>query len=82
MFKQGKRNGVIDLIRIVFCFMLALGHWGRFPNSYLVVEYFFIVSGFFMCVSASKDDNPICEGTWIFIKKESKTGITICLCHV
>ncbi len=55
------RNGKIDLLRFVFSVVIALFHFGDsignkqlFPRGAVAVEFFFILSGFFMASSISK----------------------------
>lgn len=67
-----KRNGTIDVIKFISSIALALGHWGKAPNSYLVVEFLFIVSGYLMCRSAERDDGPIFHDCRLFILRKWK----------
>ena len=59
--------------RIVFTFMIVLGHSGfvEIANAsyYIGVEYFFIISGFFLAKSAIKNENDVLGYTWERIKK-------------
>lgn len=62
-----KRNGKIDFLRFVFCFIIVLTHSSTFaPESLkylfeirgaLSVEFFFLVSGYLMAVSALRYSN-------------------------
>ncbi len=57
-------NGVIDWWKLVFCTVILIMHVGEFFNEgfYLfehggyAVEFFFIVSGYFMCAHAMKQE--------------------------
>lgn len=59
-------NGVIDWWKFVFCMVILIMHVGEFFNEgfYLfehggyAVEFFFIVSGYFMCAHAMKRESP------------------------
>jgi len=59
-----KRNAVIDLLRIIFCFNIMLLHWGQWmgdenmyvPCGYIGVSFFFIVTGYFMTKSISEKE--------------------------
>ena len=64
---SSKRNGVIDLMRFVFCMVIVLFHARNLGGStetalfgdagYIGVEFFFIVSGFLMAKSAARRAN-------------------------
>ena len=58
-----KYNGALDFWKFVFCLVILVFHVGEVyggKHGYLLewgryaVEMFFIVSGYFMCVSAAK----------------------------
>lgn len=70
-----KRNGTIDLLRFIFCLVVLLFHitndihsvgknGGVFRLGGLSVEFFFIVSGYYMASS-------------VFRQKEEKTSISV-----
>lgn len=65
-----RRNGAIDFLRMAFCIYVAIGHFGFQNNGYLGVEFFFIISGYFMCCAANKDVLSIGRGTLKFIQKK------------
>lgn len=57
-FMTKQRNGIIDLMRFIFCIGIVFGH-GRYlgnptgtvpfaQGGYLGVEFYFLVSGFLM----------------------------------
>ena len=55
------RNYVIDLLRFIFCFMIVVHHsfmmYGEYkyaPTGYMGVEFFFIITGFYMMDKASQ----------------------------
>lgn len=64
MEKQKTYNGVIDWWKFVFCTVILIMHVGEYFNEgfYLLkygryaVEFFFIVSGYFMCAHAMRQD--------------------------
>lgn len=45
-----QRNTYIDFLRVLFCIFICLYHWnkGHFGGGYLGVDFFFILSGFYM----------------------------------
>ena len=66
-----KRNGLLDLYRIFFCFwVLYFHHFFFFENTeeiyreaYLAVEFFFVLSGIFLLNSIKRtDDLPFWKG--------------------
>lgn len=71
------RNGEIELLRLIFCISVVFHHLSShfnlnaFYRGSFGVEFFFIVSGFFMAKSAEKiiDDNYTAN-TLQFIKKK------------
>ena len=54
--KMKQRNSYIEFVRFVCAILVALYHWkgGHFSGSYLVVEFFFILSGFFLMRHAER----------------------------
>lgn len=42
------RNGNIELLRFLFCADIVLYHAGFLPRGYVGVEFFFMVTGFFL----------------------------------
>ncbi len=75
-----KRNGEIEFFRIIFCIAVVLTHFnsyfklGLFNRGTFGVEFFFLVSGYFMARSAEKiaDDNYT-QNTIVFIKNKMLT---------
>ena len=52
------RNGSIDLMKLAFTLLVMLFHTSKiFAGGYIAVDFFFIVSGFLMCVSTQKRMN-------------------------
>lgn len=54
---NSKRNGLIDLERIIFAIMIILLHSENYresimPNGYIAVEFFFVVSGYLLAKKA------------------------------
>lgn len=74
---SNKRNCEIDFLRIIFCLAVVLTHFnaffgfGLFNRGTFGVEFFFLVSGYFMARSAEKitDDNYTLN-TLVFIKNK------------
>jgi len=57
------KNGLIDLYRFIFVFVVVLLHSGfGFSRGYGAVEFFFILAGFFLAVKMSK--NSLCAGEY------------------
>lgn len=47
-----QRNYAIDVIKVLFAIIIALGHYGlAFGDSGLIVNLFFVISGFFLVKS-------------------------------
>lgn len=81
---ENKRNGKIDLLKFIFCIFIILGHlnskFGNNPIKYMAlslnnqyqlgVDFFFIVSGYFLLKSANKiTSSNIILDTLSYIKK-------------
>ena len=73
-----KYNGALDFWKFVFCLVILVFHVGEVyggKHGYLLewgryaVEMFFIVSGYFMCVSAAKAEE---RHTGISLGKETR----------
>ena len=70
-----KRNGEIDILRFLFASFIVFAHFndsfmiGFFNNGHIGVEFFFLVSGFFLAKSALKKRN--CQSipleTWRYL---------------
>lgn len=79
-----KHNGEIDLLRLLFALIICFGHWYEAATGkiigffYLGVEFFFILSGYFMAVSGSKAaENGLGlretgDRTWSFLGRKIK----------
>lgn len=81
-----KRNGEIDILRLVFCIIILFHHFGAsfnhalFKNAYICVEFFFLLSGFLMAKSANKilqqkgklESLEIADTSWRFIINKIK----------
>lgn len=58
---KSRRNVLIDLIRLYFCFGIALFHFGdsiEYPfkrHGYIGVEFFLIVSGFLLTAHVHRE---------------------------
>lgn len=90
-FKEGvqtmrtvKRNGIIDLMRFVFCIVIVVFHSRNLGASnnplfaeagYLCVEFFFIVSGFLMAKTAltMQKNEPLGVETVQFLWKKIRS---------
>lgn len=46
--KIKKRNGNIEILRFLFCIGIVLFHAWVNPRGFIGVEFFFIVTGFFL----------------------------------
>lgn len=56
-----KRNSVADILRFIFAIVIAVFHFqqkyeldGYFINGFIGVEYFFLISGWFMVKKCRK----------------------------
>lgn len=79
---SSKRNGKIDLLKFLFAVTIAIYHFNCsadypheiFNSAYIAVEFFFIVSGYFMAKSLSKfdsrSDTNVIKESLVFIKKK------------
>lgn len=71
---MNKKNAAIDLLKFLFALMIVLFHGGKnlpeqagyFINGLLGVEFFFIVSGYLMAVSARRYADPHSSGVTIW----------------
>ncbi|KAF0226205.1 MAG: putative acyltransferase [Erysipelotrichaceae bacterium] len=62
---KNNKNGAIELLRFLFIIPITVIHWNWqlmpfgngtfFPSGVMAVEFFFILSGFYMVVSSRKD---------------------------
>lgn len=73
------RNNAVDFLKFIFALIIVLFHANSmtivdtekiFINGRIGVEFFFIVSGYFMCVSAENKlkNNDVGEDTFLFIR--------------
>ena len=75
---KAKRNGEIELLRFIFCIIVVLFHCNKdifhnissqnyayalSPRGYIAVEFFFMLSGYFMAASIAKSKNTAPLGT-------------------
>lgn len=79
---SSKRNGKIDLLKFFFAVSVAVYHfygYTKFPHAifnrgYLAVEFFFIVSGYYMSKTLSridaKNNADVIKESLLFIKKK------------
>lgn len=83
MGKGKHRNGTIEIMRFIFCFIIILYHINNrlelppyesmtfFFHGKIGVEFFFLVSGWLMAKSALKyEDKPILPSTKEFVSKK------------
>ena len=84
---KAKRNGEIELLRFIFCLLVVLFHCNKdifgmisennyqfalSPRGYIMVEFFFMLSGYFMAsgIDKSRKDSPLGSETVRFIWKK------------
>ena len=82
---KAKRNGEIDFLRFVFCIIIVIHHYnalwdfGLFYRGYIAVEFFFLLSGYYMASHAKevlKKHNgklEVGKETWVFIIRKVKS---------
>ena len=78
MAAKTKRNGEIELLRFIFCLLVVLFHCNKdifnlisshhyayalSPRGYIGVEFFFMLSGYFMALGIDKKKNSAPLGT-------------------
>ncbi len=71
------RNGKIDIYKFLFAVALAVGHYDNclysnslWRNTWIVVEFFFIVSGFYFAKALTKcNDEPFTAGVRYTLKR-------------
>lgn len=78
---QKNRNGLLEIYRIFLCFWAMYAHdffffkdyHGAFPNAPLTVDFFFIISGFFLISSMQKlkEEKPLL-GAWKLMRSRLK----------
>lgn len=75
--KTKNHNGEIGLLKFLFSLLILSYHlgnnFGKFKYGYIAVEFFFIVSGFYLCKSAFKknvSDKDISNSSFSFIVKK------------
>lgn len=81
--KRGK-NSVIELLRFLFSLWVLYFHDyvpyknDLFSDGKLAVEFFFVLSGFYLVRSMKKyDSQPVFKGLWAFIKQRFKALSTV-----
>ena len=75
--KNKERNGNIELLRFVFCVMMVLYHAWYVRRGYIGVEFFFMVTGYFLAekicrLNAREASRPSVENTM----KEATRDVT------
>lgn len=77
--QKPKRNSLLELYRFLFAMWVVYYHGyfvivnRYFNNGYIAVEFFFILSGFFLIKSINKYiDKPFFKGLWGFLWKRIK----------
>ena len=81
--KPGK-NSIIELLRFLFSIWVLYFHDyvpyrnNLFSDGKLAVEFFFVLSGFYLVRSMKKyDSQPVLKGLWAFIKQRFKALSTV-----
>lgn len=80
--KKEKRNGIISLWKFLFAIVIVFYHGARFygenrnpffVGGYIAVEFFFIISGFYLAKKAiNDDDKSLLKGTYSYLFKTIK----------
>ena len=76
---QKKRNGEIELLRILFCLAVVGTHLNAyfkpemFKEGVFAVEFFFLVSGYFMAKSAERAESLTFGDTMSFLSRKFKS---------
>lgn len=79
-----RRNGEIDILRFIFSILIVVHHYcylfgfklfGHTSRGYIGVEFFFLVTGYLMAKSVSKNEQQltsreIANNTWSFLRKK------------
>ena len=87
---QSKRNGLLELYRFILCFWPLYYHkyffWlddgSKFSVVELAVDFFFVLSGFFLMRAMRKEkDQPIFKGMWNAMYGRVKP-LTFTLCFI
>lgn len=83
MVKRNK-NSIIELLRFLFSLWVLYFHdyvpykIDMFSEGKLAVEFFFVLSGFYLVRSMKKyDTEPIFKGLWTFLKQRFKSLSTV-----
>ncbi len=78
MSAKTKRNGEIELLRFIFCLLVVLFHCNKdifnlisannyqfalSPRGYIMVEFFFMLSGYFMAAGIDKNRSTVSLGS-------------------
>lgn len=74
-----EKNGEIEILRLVFCFAVMLCHLSsnfgmlQFKRGTFAVEFFFLVSGFFMARTAERTETVSFDDTIGFLSRKIST---------
>ena len=88
-----KRNLSIDIMRVIGAIAVASCHSTYltnprsipliFPSGYIAVEFFFILTGYFMVEHSMKvKSSDIGEGSILFITKKIASILSVCMDYV
>ena len=77
--QQKKKNGEIEIFRLVFCLAVLFTHlggffgMGSFQRGAFAVEFFFLVSGYFMARTAERTETVSFDDTISFLVRKVKS---------
>lgn len=77
--QQKKKNGEIEIFRLIFCLAVMFTHlsgffgMGLFQRGAFAVEFFFLVSGYFMARTAERTETVSFDDTISFLVRKVKS---------
>lgn len=71
---DNERNSWVDIWRFIFSIIIVLVHYGTCPGGYLGVEFFFLLSGYYLARTVEFDlenneKKDAIDNTWAYTKK-------------